>query len=232
MFAGMLASAVFAEVDPRRDGPHKGHHPDGPSPHGPRVQDMFRKMDKNRDGGISKEEFFAFGRMDRIPVEKQEKFFDRLDSDGNGSLTEEEIRGMRKNREEDRKREFRELDANKSGGLDFAEFSQGKFFQKLPEEKRRQIFDRMDTDGDGEVTPKDKPKGPPKGPPRGRDRDRVDKKDGKDGKAGERVSRDVNGSEARGTMRLPEVRSLQFRPMESPRLHAGDVTMEQRASCR
>jgi len=54
------------------------------------------------------------------------------------------------------------LDKDGSGGVSFVEFSEGKFFSKLPDKKREQIFKRMDTDGDGEITPEDKPKGPPR----------------------------------------------------------------------
>ena len=52
------------------------------------------------------------------------------------------------------------MDTDKSGGLSYEEMSNGKFFSQLPEEKRKQIFERMDTNGDGVITPEDKPKGP------------------------------------------------------------------------
>ena len=79
---------------------------------------------------------------------------------------------MRHDAERRAKDEFRELDADKSGGLNFEEFSKGKFFGKLPEAKRRQIFARMDTDGSGEINADDRPKGPPGKPDVQRERDR------------------------------------------------------------
>ena len=57
-----------------------------------------------------------------------------------------------------------ELDSNKSGGISFEEFKAGQLFMKLPPEKQQEVFRRLDTDGDGVVTPKDKPEPPFKRP--------------------------------------------------------------------
>lgn len=140
--------------------PPKGHDPHRRPPHGPPA-DMFKRMDEDGDGNITKEEFFTGPRLDRLPAEKREKIFERLDQNGDGVLSREEIRKIRKEGEDRRKRELRSLDTDNSGGLSFDEISKGEFFGRLPEEKRRQIFDRMDTDGNGEINAEDKPQGPP-----------------------------------------------------------------------
>jgi Ca2+-binding EF-hand superfamily protein len=126
--------------------------------------DMFGMMDKNGDGVITAEEFFASPRMERMPQEQRDKLFARIDLDGDGKVTVEEVRKMRQESHERQMREFRDLDTDKSGGLSYAEMSLGKFFSQLPEEKRKQIFERMDTNGDGQITPEDRPKGPRPGP--------------------------------------------------------------------
>ncbi|MES2981361.1 MAG: EF-hand domain-containing protein [Verrucomicrobiota bacterium] len=122
--------------------------------------DMFRMLDKNNDKVITSEEFFSGPRMGEMPQEQRDKLFARIDQDGDGKVTPEEIRKMRQESHEKHLREFRELDTDKSGGLSYEEMSLGKFFSQLPEEKRKQIFVRMDTNGDGQITPEDRPKGP------------------------------------------------------------------------
>jgi hypothetical protein len=108
--------------------------------------------------------------MANLPQEQRDKLFSRIDSDGNGKITPDEVRRMRQEAEEMHKRQMRELDADNSGGLSYEEMSKGKLFSQLPEEKRMQIFKRMDTNGDGQITPEDQPKGPrphPEGRPEG-----------------------------------------------------------------
>jgi hypothetical protein len=123
-------------------------------------EDMFGMMDKNRDGVISSKEFFAAPRMANMPQQQRDKFFARIDLDGDEKVTAEEIRKMRQESQERRMRELRDLDTDKSGGLSFEEFSQGKFFSQLPEDKRKQIFARMDTNSDGQINAEDRPKDP------------------------------------------------------------------------
>jgi Ca2+-binding EF-hand superfamily protein len=142
--------------DRRKDGEKDGETRRRPEGH----QDMFGMMDKNRDGVITPEEFFAAPRLANMPQQQRDKFFARIDLDGDGKVTAEEIRKMRQETHNRKMRELRDLDMDKSGGLNFEEFSQGKFFSQLPEEKRKQIFARMDTNSDGQITAEDRPKGP------------------------------------------------------------------------
>lgn len=132
-------------------------------PHRGEPEEMFKRMDQDGDGKISKREFFVSPRISQLPEEKREAIFARLDGDEDGFLTRREIRAMRQDAERRARDGFRKLDTDGSGGLSFEEYSRGEFAGKLPEDKRRQIFERMDTDGDGEITPEDRPKGPPRG---------------------------------------------------------------------
>lgn len=159
-----LTVSVNAEGEgrPERERPRGGEGKEGRrGPHLAEADKMFRLMDTDGDRNISKEEFFAAPRLERLPEEKKELLFDRLDGNGDGVIGRQEIFRMLNDAERKAVEGFRKLDANGSGGLDFEEFSQGKFFSKIPEQRRRLMFDRMDTDGSGEITAEDRPKGPP-----------------------------------------------------------------------
>lgn len=160
LLAGFVASAVLAQDERRPDRERPQRDGEKRQPRGG-PEEMFRNMDRDGDGKISKREFFASPRMERLPVERRVEIFARLDRDGDEFLTSDELRGMRQDAERRVREGFRKLDADNSGGLSFEEFSKSEFFGKLPVEKRRQIFDRMDTDRDGEITAVDRPQGPP-----------------------------------------------------------------------
>lgn len=126
-----------------------------------RFEKMFTEMDVNHDGFISREEFNAMPRVQNLDDEKRTQLFNRLDKDDDGKLSREEMQrrphrrggpggpgGMQR---------LMELDTDKSGGVSFEEFRQGEIYKKMPEDRLKAMFERLDSDGDGEITPKDHP---------------------------------------------------------------------------
>lgn len=179
VFAGTLLGALALAAPPDDpdggspppwppEGGAPGRHHDGPRRgDGPRWQedgqekrprwrgDFWERADTNHDGFVSKEEFFALPRIEKLPDEKKEKIFERLDKDKDGKLSKEELENFGDG--PPRVPRLPELDVDKSGGVSFEEFKASEFVQKLPPEKQLELFKRLDRDGDGQITPKDRP---------------------------------------------------------------------------
>jgi Ca2+-binding EF-hand superfamily protein len=126
--------------------------------------DFWKFVDKNQDGFLTKAEFDMMPRIQGLPEEKRQSLFERLDKDGDGKIARDELGGMGKPHDGDAPpmQRFWELDQDKSGGISLQEFKAGRVFQKLPPERQDELFQRLDTDRDGLITPKDKPEPPPK----------------------------------------------------------------------
>jgi hypothetical protein len=90
----MLATAGSA-ADPPVDQAKKSQRGD--------PEAVFKRIDTNGDGKISKDEFKAFiekaSKGKKLNAELIEKLFGRLDTDGDGYLSLEEFKGLRELRE-------------------------------------------------------------------------------------------------------------------------------------
>jgi Ca2+-binding EF-hand superfamily protein len=171
ILAGLLGPICASGQTPGDPPPPGRGDPTKRPPHRPFVE-SWKMADKDGDGFISREEFAAMPRVQNLPEDKRRQLFERLDKNQDGKLGRDEI--MRPGRQPDGQhphlRRLWELDVDKSGGISFQEFKAGLLFQKLPPERQLEIFRRLDTDGDGVITPQDRPKPPQRPEPGARQR--------------------------------------------------------------
>jgi Ca2+-binding EF-hand superfamily protein len=163
ILAGLLAPLCANAQSPEESPPRRGG-PDGPGkrpPHRPLVE-AWKKADKDGDGFLSRDEFAAMPRVRNLPEDKRGPLFDRLDKNNDDKLSPQELyqHEHKPGEPHPMARRLWALDTDKNGGVSFEEFKAGPLFQKLPAERQMEIFRRLDTDGDGVITPKDKPKHP------------------------------------------------------------------------
>ncbi|MCW1913974.1 EF-hand domain-containing protein [Luteolibacter sp. GHJ8] len=153
----------------KQDGKSKG--PRGEGREGMRrMMEIWKKADTDGDGFISLAEFSAMERPSRLPEEKRAEIFKRIDKNSDGRISMEEIpkngpRGMPH-------LDLEKADANKDKKIDFEEFKTLGFVSRMPEDKQKTMFQRMDTNNDGFLTPEDRPK--------------RDARDGREGRGGRR----------------------------------------------
>lgn len=160
----LFVSAVFLSVvchaetqgDPDRAGGGRKKWERG------RFMPAWKQADKNQDGSISPDEFHAMLRVKNLPEEKRENLFKRLDKNADGLLGREELARIARppGYRGERMQRLWELDRDRSGGVSFEEFKKGRFYSKLPEQRQTELFNRLDTDGDGRITGKDRPEKP------------------------------------------------------------------------
>jgi len=102
-----------------------------------------KKIDTNGDGVISKSEA-----QDASAKRLVEGFAD-IDADGNGELTREELHAHKKKRMAERRGKAKDADTDGNGAISSDEAAAAGM-QRLVEN-----FDKIDADGDGEVTRKE-----------------------------------------------------------------------------
>ncbi len=110
-------------------------------------------------------------RIALLPEDKREELFKRLDKNGDGVLSRDELESLVKPQEGKHPWMPRiwELDTNKDGVISLEEFKAGEFVKKLPPEQQEALFRRLDVNGDGVISPADYPAGQrpgQAGPPR------------------------------------------------------------------
>lgn len=185
LLASILGThATFAEDRPRKDGPGEN----GP---GRGFMEAWKTADANGDRSLSAEEFASLPRLQAIPEDKRAQLFKRLDKDEDGQIAFAEMQRMGPPKPEGPHPHKRlwELDTDKSGGISLQEFSAGEMASKLPPERAQKLFERLDTNKDGSISPEDRPKHPeprPDGPCPGKDNPRDPRPE--DGKPGDNES--------------------------------------------
>jgi len=130
----LTAALLPFTAQAKPDGAKKGGKGTPPSP-----EQILERMDADGSGGISTDE--AKGRL--------EKHFDQIDADGSGEITEQELATAGEERRERGKEnagKVKEADTDGNGSISYDEANAAGL------EKLIEHFEKVDADGDGEVT--------------------------------------------------------------------------------
>lgn len=135
-----------------------------------RLLEFWKQADANNDHKISKQEFLQLPRVSQLPAEKQDKLFAHLDKNQTGTLEAGELApaaGPHTAGAADPENMLRrpmpriaEMDRNGDKKITYEEFIQTEMMGKLPDDRRKKMFERMDRNQDGVLSPDD---GPPPG---------------------------------------------------------------------
>jgi Ca2+-binding EF-hand superfamily protein len=142
------------------------------------------ELDTDKSAGISFEEFKGGRFFIKLPPDKQDAVFKRLDTDKDGIITPKDRPepafkrpdGREHRKGPDGKHPARKndsgkpesinarLDLNGDGALSFEEFRVGPEVKDLSEDEQEERFELLDRNGDLKISPQDSPPPPP--PPR------------------------------------------------------------------
>ena len=148
------------QVPGKPDKPDKRTKPDKPGKPGKpgklvSREEAWRRLDADGDGRVGYGEFVANERLQRVSEEARRRIFDRLDKNSDGLIQPDEmephVHGGGPDGEHRRPMWLGEMDKNHDGAIDFDEFCGGRMIARLPEEKQREVFERMDRDGNGRL---------------------------------------------------------------------------------
>lgn len=108
----------------------------------------FKELDTDGNGLLNFVEFSNSPRLRAVPEQNRRKIFDRLDRNKDGNLTVKELWLPGLHWRVKLRRNFHQADIDKDGFLDIVEFMQVRHLTKMPEENRRRIFKRLDSNAD------------------------------------------------------------------------------------
>lgn len=200
------SASVFAQDSPETPPGEVHKKGAGPGPKHP-MAEAWKSADKDGDGMLSMIEFADLPRIRRIPEEKRAELFKRFDKNEDGVLVKDEFRRIGAPHEgQGPMQRLWQLDANKDGGVSLEEMKAGQMFAKLPSARCEKLFRKLDSDGDGSITSKDKPQPPMR---RGEGKEKSRDSSGQSPKLGQMIQQlDRNGD---GVLDFTEFRA-------SPRL--------------
>jgi len=111
----------------------------------------FSRFDTNKDGLLTAAEFSELMKFTNENKLDPAELFVRLDQNKNNGIERFEL-NTKPRRFKHSDTGFAAYDKNASGGLDYDEYAAMPWVCKWPEQRRKKLFDRIDVDGDGELS--------------------------------------------------------------------------------
>ena len=146
---------IFAYLDKNQDGKlHRSelYPSSAPSRFG-KLLKHFDRLDSDASGGLSVEELRNVPMFRNASAEQLERLFRKIDRNKNQQLERHEL--SKAEPKVDPSIHFEKHDVDKSGGLSFEEYSSMPFMNKMSNDRRRKIFERIDLNKDQQLSPEE-----------------------------------------------------------------------------
>jgi len=155
ILSGVLLSSLVIALENPVQGDKSTERPfkrngSGSSVEGKPRESNFKKLDLDKDGALSFEEFSKSERLAQLDEGKTRRLFDFIDRNKDGVLQGVELRP----RDGQGKRvDFKKLDTNKDGALDLQELSKSKLIANQGDLAK--LFKHLDKNKDGYLKPEE-----------------------------------------------------------------------------
>jgi len=113
----------------------------------------FKRLDTDRSRGLSYEQFSQSSKLAKMSDDERTRIFKHLDRNRDGEIQLAELSGGKHRGGPEI--ELEKYDLNQSGGLSFEEFSKIPWMARIPEKRRKALFQKMDLKQDGEISPRE-----------------------------------------------------------------------------
>lgn len=143
---------LFSYLDQNTDGFLQAEELHPPAPKWMKMASKsFSRFDQNKDGVLNIDEFSSLTGLLKMKKADPVNLFQRLDQNKNGFLEKAELETTLP-RVKCSNVDFMTHDSDASGTIDYDEYSQALVVSKWSELRRRKLFQRIDADGDGELS--------------------------------------------------------------------------------
>ena len=122
----------------------------------------FDHLDSDGSGALNFAEFSKAAPLEKMDEKARKRLFKSLDKNRDQLIQRSELkmkgfhggRDARNGSKGHHPNHFKKYDVNSSGGLDFDEFSK-LWVGRIPENRKKMLFDELDQNNDGEVSPQE-----------------------------------------------------------------------------
>lgn len=121
------------------------------------LRKAFNQLDTDQSRGLDFDEFSKAPQLPEMEERDLKRIFKRLDRNNDQSIDRSELKGPGGpgGPKGGLRIDLKKYDTNQSGGVDFDEYSRMPWMGRIPEDRRKKLFEKLDRNKNGEISPEE-----------------------------------------------------------------------------